>query len=271
MPNAVPLGQQAASTALAQAQCSPTSITHLVTVSCTGAESPGIDHQLIDLLGISPNVSRTHIGFMGCHAAINALAMGSAFVRADPQSVVLVVCIELCSLHLQVGKTSQGQQTANAIFSDGAAAAVVGSRTGLCKITDFASQIFPGTKDLMGWDIGDNGFQITLSPRVPVVIKRYISGWVDQWLSTHRLQSSDVTGWAVHPGGRDILEGVQKGLGLPDDSMAHSHRVLNQHGNMSSATTLWVLSELLQEVDSGPIVGLAFGPGLTGEAILLNR
>ena len=103
------------------------------------------------------------------------------------------------------------------------------------------------------------------------MIKRYISGWVDQWLSTHRLQSSDVTGWAVHPGGRDILEGVQKGLGLPDDSMAHSHRVLNQHGNMSSATTLWVLSELLQEVDSGPIVGLAFGPGLTGEAILLNR
>ena len=265
------LGERAARSALADSGHTPSSITHVVTVSCTGAESPGIDHQLIGLLGLSPDISRTHIGFMGCHAAINALAVASAFVRADPQAVVLVACVELCSLHFQVGETSWDQQVANAIFADGAACAVIGSGQGRCGLTQFASRIFPGTEHLMRWDIGDHGFQMTLSPRVPGVIKRGISGWLEQWLATHDLRSDLIAGWAVHPGGRDILEGVRRGLELPHSALAASHGILESRGNMSSGTILWVLSNLLDELESGPIVGLSFGPGLTGEAVLFMK
>ena len=271
MDHAGTLGERAARNALADSGHAPDAITHVVTVSCTGAESPGIDHRLIELLGISPDVSRTHIGFMGCHAAINALAVASAFVRSDPDAVVLVACIELCSLHFQVGTTSWDQQVANAIFADGAACAVVGSGTGRCGLTRFASRIFPGTRHLMRWDIGDHGFQMTLSPRVPGVIKRGISDWLDSWLPEHDLQIDRIAGWAVHPGGRDILEGVRRGLELPPSALAASHRILERQGNMSSGTILWVLSNLLDQVDSGPIVGLSFGPGLTGEAVLFQK
>ena len=271
MPHASALGERAARAALEDARCTAASVTHVVTVSCTGAESPGIDHQLIARLGLSPDVSRTHIGFMGCHAAINALAVASAFVRADPDAVVLVACVELCSLHFQVGTTSWDQQVANAIFADGAACAVVGRGAGRCGIERFASRIFPGTEHLMRWDIGDHGFEMTLSPRVPGVIKRGIAGWLDEWLGSHDLERSEITGWAVHPGGRDILEGVRRGLDLDQNALAASHRILEHQGNMSSGTILWVLSDLLEQDLPGPILGLSFGPGLTGEAVLLVR
>ncbi|MAJ46874.1 MAG: hypothetical protein CBC35_06150 [Planctomycetes bacterium TMED75] len=271
MPHAGQLGQRAALAALDQAECTAASITHVVTVSCTGAESPGIDHQLIHRLQLSPDVSRTHIGFMGCHAAINALAVASAFVRADPKAVVLVACVELCSLHFQVGETSWDQQVANAIFADGAACAVVGAGSGRCGLSQFASRIFPGTEHLMRWDIGDHGFQMTLSPRVPGVIKRGIAGWLNEWLSSHELDCASIAGWAVHPGGRDILEGVRRGLELPPEALAASHEILEHRGNMSSGTILWVLSDLLEQVESGPILGLSFGPGLTGEAVLFVK
>ncbi|MEE2681722.1 MAG: type III polyketide synthase [Planctomycetota bacterium] len=271
MAHAGALGERAARNALKDSGRSAEAITHVVTVSCTGAESPGIDHRLIELLGISPDVSRTHIGFMGCHAAINALAGASAFVRSDPDAVGLVACVDLCSLHFQVGTTPWDQQVANAIFADGAACAVVGSGSGRCQLVRFASRIFPGTEELMRWDIGDHGFQMTLSPRVPGVIKRGISDWLGSWLPEHDLDTDRIAGWAVHPGGRDILEGVRRGLELPAEALAASHRILEQQGNMSSGTILWVLSDLLETFDSGPIVGLSFGPGLTGEAVLLGK
>ena len=271
MPRAAALVERAARTAFADAGREPASVTHLVTVSCTGAESPGIDHQLVDRLGLSPDVSRTHVGFMGCHAAVNALAVANAFVRANPDAVVLVACVELCSLHFQAGETSWDQQVANAIFADGAACAVVGGGPGRCRIGAMASRIFPGTAALMRWDIGDHGFRMTLSPRVPGVIKRGIADWLGPWLDAEGLSIDAVPGWAVHPGGRDILEGVRRGLQLDPALMAPSIEVLDRRGNMSSGTILWVLDRVLRESTEGPVLGLSFGPGLTGEAILLRR
>ena len=123
----------------------------------------------------------------------------------------------------------------------------------------------------MRWDIGDHGFQMTLSPRVPGVIKRGIAGWLDEWLASHQLERDGIAGWAVHPGGRDILEGVRRGLELPPDALAASHGILEHRGNMSSGTILWVLSDLLEQIERGPILGLSFGPGLTGEAVLFMK
>ncbi|MFG0242207.1 MAG: type III polyketide synthase [Phycisphaerales bacterium JB054] len=263
------LASAAARDALTAADTKPEHITHLVTVSCTGADSPGLDHDLIDRLGLSPQVSRTHVGFMGCHGAINGMAVGSAFVSADPAAIAMVVCAEICSLHYHIGGTWD-QQVANAIFADGAACAVLGQRPGRAAVRAFGSQVFPDTRKLMSWTIADNGFRMHLSPRAPGVLRRHVRDWVEPWLAAHHLTLDQIAGWALHPGGKDILEAVRIGLGLPDDALAHSRATLDAHGNMSSATVLWVIDALLRAGTSGPIATIAFGPGLTGEAMLLE-
>ncbi len=269
------LGGVAATRALDAAALGPGAVTHLVTVSCTGAQSPGVDHDLIEALGLSPDISRAHVGFMGCHGAINALAVASSIVRADTAAVVLVACVELCSLHFRV-RGSWDQQVANAIFADGAACAVVGvgggggGADGGTELRGFASRVFPGTRGLMSWEIGDQGFEMRLSPRVPGGPGRGGGGWVDGFLAGAGLERGSVAHWAVHPGGRDILEGVRLGLGLGEASLAASRRVLDLHGNMSSGTVLWVIDELRRGGARGPIVGMSFGPGLSGEAVLLH-
>lgn len=244
-------------------------VTHLITVSCTGADSPGLDHDLIEHLGLSPRVSRTRVGFMGCHGAINGMAVANSFVTADPTATAMVVCAEVCSLHYHIG-ASWDQQVANAIFADGAACAIVGRRPGHPTVRAFGSQVFPQTRDLMSWTIGDNGFRMRLSPRVPGVLRRHVREWVEPWLATQGLELADISGWAVHPGGKDILEAVRKGLGLTEDALADSTAVLDSQGNMSSATVLWVLDAMLRRGKSGLIAALAFGPGLTGETMLLQ-
>ena len=263
------LAGAAARDALSAAEVRPDRITHLVTVSCTGAESPGLDHDLIERLGLSPRISRTHVGFMGCHGAINGMAVGSAFVGADPAAVAMVVCAEVCSLHYHIGGTWD-QQVANAIFADGAACAILGRRPGRPTVRAFGSEVFPNTRDLMSWTIGDRGFRMHLSPRVPGVLRRHVRKWFEPWLAAHGLTPADIAGWAVHPGGKDILEAVRAGLELPDDALAESRAILDAHGNMSSATVLWVIDALLRRGTTGPIASMAFGPGLTGEAMLLD-
>jgi len=266
---AVGLAGAASRDALAAAGIRPEHITHLVTVSCTGADSPGLDHDLIEHLGLSPRISRTHVGFMGCHGAINGMAVGSAFVSADPDAVAMVVCAEVCSLHYHIGGTWD-QQVANAIFADGAACAILGQRPGRAAVRAFGSEVFPNTRDLMSWTIGDHGFRMHLSTRVPGVLRRHVRAWYETWLAAHNLTLDQISGWAVHPGGKDILEAVRIGLGLPDDALAESRAALDAHGNMSSATVLWVIDVLLRAGTSGPIATIAFGPGLTGEAMLLE-
>lgn len=263
------LAAEASARALTGAEVEPGSVTHLVTVSCTGAQSPGLDHDLIERLGLSQDISRTHVGFMGCHGALNGLAVACAHVRADAGATAMVVCAEVCSLHYHVGG-SWDQQVANAIFADGGACAVVGRREAGPAVRAFGSRVFPRTRELMSWSIGDRGFEMRLSPRVPSVLRRNVGGWIDEWLGSVGLGRADVAHWAVHPGGRDILEGVRQGLGLSEESLTASRGVLDSQGNMSSGTVLWVLDALLRSGSSGLIAALAFGPGLTGEAMLLE-
>lgn len=266
------LATESAAAALAQAAQDARSVSHLVTVSCTGAESPGIDHLLISKLGLRPEVSRTHVGFMGCHGALNGLALADAFVRAHEGALAMVVCVELCSLHFQAAATWD-QQVANAIFADGSACALIGSRCeqpNAPRLEGFGSRVFQDSADLMSWRIGEHGFEMHLSPRVPGVLRRAVGPWADQWLGALGVDRRDITAWAVHPGGRDILNAVQRGLGLPETALDASRRVLDRHGNMSSGTVLWVLRDLLDAGAQGGIAAVSFGPGLTAEGMLVS-
>lgn len=271
-PIAAHLAAESASAALARAGRDARSVSHLVTVSCTGAESPGIDHSLIAQLGLRPEVSRTHVGFMGCHGAINGLAVADAFVRAHEGALAMVVCVELCSLHFQAGGTWD-QQVANAIFADGAACALVGrahEQPTAPRLVGFGSRVFQDTAGLMSWKIGEHGFEMRLSARVPGVLRRAVGPWADQWLGELGARRREIAAWAVHPGGRDILNAVERGLDLPETALSASRSVLDQRGNMSSGTVLWVLRSLLDSGASGNIAALAFGPGLTAEGMLLR-
>lgn len=275
---AAPLAEAASRQALARAQTSAARITHLVTVSCTGFDAPGVDCALIEGLGLSPDVARTNIGFMGCHAALNALRLASSIVRADDASVVLVCCVELCSLHFQHDATAEGQAVANALFADGAGAAVIAgadaepSTGGAPPIRILASpsRIFPDSSAAMSWTIGDHGFEMTLSARVPELLERHVPDWVDGLLAEHALSRTDVGGWAIHPGGPRIVAALRGALGLEHERCTHSTSVLASHGNMSSPTILFILDRLAQADVPRPWLALAFGPGLAGEAALLG-
>ena len=279
-----PLALRAASAALGEARFAPESITHVVTVSCTGFVSPGVDFALITRLGLKPTVARTHVGFMGCHGALNGLRVASAFAAADPAARVLVCAVELCSLHYHYGSVAD-KLVANAIFADGAAA-VVGAnpgrqsggrvlehlRTGVrgspITLTASGSCLIPDTAGEMGWTVGDHGFEMSLSRRVPGLVARHLRPWLESWLRDNGLSLADVKSWAVHPGGPKILSAVEEGLGLPPSALAASREVFANYGNMSSPTVLFVLDHLRKANAPQPCVALGFGPGLVAEAAL---
>ncbi|MBM4011916.1 MAG: type III polyketide synthase [Planctomycetes bacterium] len=272
-----PLAILAAGRALTAAGVDADAITHLVTCSCTGFANPGVDLDLLTALGLSPSTARTHVGFMGCHGAFNALRVAEAFVAARPDSVPLVVCVELCSLHFQYGPRSD-VIVANSIFADGAAAVVGGqaSRPQRAGGPTWAldrqwSRILPDSRDEMGWLIGDHGFEMSLSATVPGTIGRHLPEAVADGLAAAGLAVADVGSWVVHPGGPRVLTTVQDALGLSAESLAASHAVLTEHGNMSSATILFILERLVRGGSAGPCVAMAFGPGLTAEFALLRR
>ena len=266
------LAHRATAEALQRAGCASDRITHLITVSCTGMRAPGVDIALIESLGLPREVRRAHVGFMGCHAAINALRLASDACRADAGAVVLVVCVELCSVHFQY--RGQGDRLlANALFADGSAAAIVTSRDDLActapiALSDFASTIVPHSQDCMTWSIGDHGFEMTLALDVPGRIGAAIRPWMEQWLARRNLTVDDVGSWAVHPGGPRILDAFAGALGLDGQALDASRQVLSRFGNMSSPTVLFILDELLRANAPQPMVAIAFGPGLTIEAVL---
>ena len=243
--------------------------THLVTVSCTGFLAPGVDLALITGLGLRPTIQRTHVGFMGCHGALNGLRVANAFASADPAARVLLCAVELCSLHYYYG-SSADKLVANAIFADGAAA-VVGSAvpaawslraSGSCLITDSAND--------MGWVVGDHGFEMSLSRRVPGLIAKHLRPWLESWLDDNGLSLAEVRSWAVHPGGPKIVSAVEESLALPPEALAASRGVLAEFGNMSSPTILFVLDRLRKQNAPRPCVALGFGPGLVAEAALFG-
>ncbi len=270
------LALQSSADALDQADQDVSEITHLVTVSCSGFHAPGFDIGLIQKLGLSPDTARTHVGFMGCHGSFNALRVAKAFVDADPQAVVLVCSVELCSLHHHYGWSTE-KVIANALFADGSAAAVCRSAaTGeapahakyqlLCS----GSHLVPKTTGAMSWRIGDHGFEMTLSQRVPSLIEENLNGWMQTFLAKNNLKIEDIRGWAIHPGGPRILDACQMALALSSDAVAPAREILSRYGNMSSATVLFLLNQLKQQPLRGPVVAVGFGPGLTIEAMLLH-
>jgi predicted naringenin-chalcone synthase len=274
------LAVAAAERALAVAEVDASSITQLVTVTCSGFEAPGFDIDLIQKLPLSNGVNRTQLGFMGCHGALNALRVARAFVNADPRESVLVCCVELCSLHYQYQWQAE-LMVANSLFSDGAAALVVAHHDGArhsqpsplarpaVQLVGSGSWVVPDTRDSMSWRIGDHGFQMGLSPRVPESIEHELRPWLTSWLSGYGVHIDQVAHWAVHPGGPRILSAVRNAMQFDDAVLQQSLSVLRDYGNMSSPTLVFILERIFAEPLKGPLVMLGFGPGLTIEAALL--
>lgn len=250
-------------------------ITHLITVSCTGFSAPGFDFYLAKELPLSPELHRFHLGFMGCYAAFPAMKLADSICRADPEAKVLLVNVELCSVHLQQ-KEDVDVIVANALFSDGVSAALVSadpedSQGARIAFHTFASRTAPESEEDMAWSIGQNGFDMKLSVYVPRIIERNIADLIDAAMASSGLSRGDVDIWAVHPGGRAILDKTAAILGLDQSAFAPSYEVLREYGNMSSSTIMFVLKRILEDSRWGNIFATAFGPGLTLEAAHMEK
>lgn len=265
---ALPLATEAAQKALAEARLPGDAIDHLVTVSCTGFAAPGVDLALFGTLGLRPDAARTHVGFMGCHGAMNGLRVADALARSQPGCRVLLICVEVCTAHFRYGDEGL---TANALFADGAAAAVLGCEPAPGPaLRAQTSLVLPDSQNAMTWSIGPGGFEMTLSPAVPDLIATQLPGVLLPWLAAHDLGPADIGGWAIHPGGPRVIDAVGEALGLPPTATEPAHTLLRDHGNMSSPTVLFLVDRLRRERPGQPIVAMAFGPGLTAEIALLR-
>jgi predicted naringenin-chalcone synthase len=256
-----------AMTAVRKLDADPSAVTHLIVASCTGFTAPGLDFQIMRAAGLPDSTQRTIVGFMGCFAAVNALRLADQIVRADRLSRVLVVNLELCSLHLREDFQDVPKMLSFLLFADGASAALVSADPTGIAIGRFQAAVIPRSHDLITWHIGDGGFEMHLSGQVPGRIRR--------WLPEHGAQllpSDPPVLWAVHAGGRSILDAVQQGLRLPADALRYSREILCDYGNMSSATLMFVLGKILLDPDGrGPGVAMAFGPGLSVETFAFTR
>ncbi|MCG8650333.1 MAG: type III polyketide synthase [Pirellulales bacterium] len=266
------LALQAAQNALRQSGKEAREVTHLITVTCTGFSAPGVDIDLIDGLNLPPSTQRVQIGFMGCHGAINGLRAGQGLATADPDAVILICSVELCSLHYQYGHQTD-RIVSGAIFADGAAAMVLASGQaseswGVPAAS--GSYLVPHSREAMTWQIGDHGYVMTLSPQVPQLIEEQLEGFLKSWLNRHDCSTSEIGGWAVHPGGMRILGAVESALDLPTAALQTSREVLSEHGNMSSATMLFILERFIQTNQPKPWLMLGFGPGLEIEVALIR-
>lgn len=275
-----PLGAAAACTALTRLAATSyaslatvtASITHLIVTTCTGFFAPGLDLAIAKRLGLSSTVSRTVIGFMGCSAAFNGLRSATQIVKSEPDARVLLVCVELCSLHIQPGAERENLLSA-ALFADGASACVVASAQdapGDCfQIDNFYTEVKPDSHNDMVWQIGNHGFVLQLSPRIPKHLAEAAPDVLRRLFPTKTSQF-----WAIHPGGPAIVDRLAEVFGLRSDQVAASRRVLRQIGNVSSATIIFVLDELRQQFRFDPApqsgVAMAFGPGLVIEMARLT-
>ncbi len=248
-------------------------ITHLITVSCTGMSAPGLDLMVMELMDLPKNIFRTSVNFMGCYAAIHGLKMADMICRSDRNAKVVVVCTELCTLHFQKN-TSADSIASTLLFGDGSAAALVmhdeAHEQGLY-LKDFYSEIVTKGKKDMAWELSSTGFQMTLSGYIPDLIKEDFEPLVELALQHAGLQQEDINHWCIHPGGRRIVDTIHKSLQLPDGKLEPCYDVLRNYGNMSSATILFVLKEMMQSSQPNEyILGAAFGPGLTMETFVAS-
>jgi predicted naringenin-chalcone synthase len=236
-------------------------ITHVLVTCCTGFYAPGLDFEIVEHLGLSPGVERTMVGFMGCYAAINALKLARHIVRSDPKAGVLMLNLELCTLHFQ--ETQELEQVLSfLVFADGAAASLITAREQGFALDSFKAVMVPETRGLITWKIRGLGFDMSLSGQVPGELGRALH---EGELMAER---DGIDLWAVHPGGRSILDAVEQGLGLPVDALAASREVLSCFGNMSSATVMFALQRIMLQAQPGQRgCAMSFGPGLTAETM----
>ena len=240
-------------------------ITHLVVASCTGFSAPGLDLEIARRLGLPGSVERTVVGFMGCYAAMNALKIARHVVRSEPEAAVLVVNCELCTLHLKETDDLERLLTF-CLWGDGCSAALVSARAEGFRLDAFRAHVAREGAELMTWDIRDDGFDMVLSGRVPLAVQEMLAG--DAVAVPHDRRAEDVSLWAVHPGGRSVLDAVDRALDLPPGALHHSREVLRENGNMSSATVMFVLERMLRTAARGEQgCAMAFGPGLTAETM----
>jgi predicted naringenin-chalcone synthase len=243
-------------------------ITHLIVASCTGFTAPGLDQQLVERLGLNPSIERTLVGFMGCSAAVNALKLAHHIVRSEPRARVLVVNLELCTLHLQDSADLEVILGA-LLFGDGSAASLVTAEPNGIVLEGFQAVTIPDSYGLITWSIGDSGFEMTLSGEVPSRIAKALRQELrrnDAEAFLREQDKDDIALWAVHPGGRTILDAVEQGLGLDPHALRWSRDVLRDYGNMSSATLMFVLQRMMRSAPANANgVALAFGPGLVAE------
>jgi predicted naringenin-chalcone synthase len=243
-------------------------ITHLIVTTCTGFSAPGIDLEIVARCGLKPSVERTMIGFMGCYAAITALKLARHIVRADPRARVLVVNIEVCTLHLKE-TTDLEKLLSFCLWGDGCAASLVTAEPAGMRIDNFHAIVAADARDLMTWDIHDDGFDMVLSGQVPAAIQQILVTHLDDVL--HGAPVGEVGLWAVHPGGRSILDAVERTLDLPPEALMPSRAVLRESGNMSSATVMFVMEKMLRASRPGLLgCAMAFGPGLTAETMMFQ-
>jgi predicted naringenin-chalcone synthase len=246
-------------------------VTHLITVSCTGMSAPGLDLQVMELLDLPKNIMRTSVNFMGCYAAIHAMKLGDAFCNGDKGAKVLIVCTELCTLHFQ-REATMNNIASSLLFGDGSAAVLMthdsSERKGL-HISGFYSEVLPNGKRDMAWELSSSGFLMTLSGYIPELIEEDFDAIIGRSLQRTSIDKKAISHWCIHPGGKRILEAIQKSVGLQKEDLQASYQVLQEHGNMSSATILFVLKRMLQEKAlPHKLFGAAFGPGLTVETFV---
>jgi prepilin-type processing-associated H-X9-DG protein len=251
-------------------------ITHLIVVSCTGMFAPGLDLALVKELGLSSTIRRTSINFMGCYAAFNAIRVADSFCAQDPTAKVLIVCTELCSIHFQKENT-EDNKLANALFADGSASLLIESsarKNKNLKVGKSFCDIAPNGEKDMAWAIGDFGFEMKLSTYVPEVIQQGIKSLTASLLAANHMKDTDIDYYAIHPGGKKILEAVEHELSLKKNDNRFSYSVMKKYGNMSSPTVLFVLHEIYNQLSlqdhNKNILSFGFGPGLTLESLILS-
>jgi len=243
-------------------------VTHLLITCCTGFSAPGLDLELIERCKLPTTIERTMIGFMGCYAAINALKLARHIVRSDPSARVLVLNLELCSLHFQE-TTDIEQVLCFLLFADGCAAALVTAEPEGIALESFRAVLVPESRDLITWNIRDFGFDMVLSGQVPATIQSALAEHAEEILGGTPTQAIDL--WAVHPGGRTVLDAVEHAFHLAPHALAASREVLRAYGNMSSATVMFVIERMLREGSGARLgCGMSFGPGLVAETMLFR-
>lgn len=275
------IGEEAVRSGLAAAGLSPADVDHLWFVTVTGISTPSLDAKLANRLGLKPGVKRTPVFGLGCMAGAAGVARASDVLRAFPGEVAVMLSVELCSLTLQRDDASITNVVATGLFGDGAAAVVMagGARFDgapvprVPRIQATRSVLYPETEWVMGWDVVDTGFKVVLSAKVPEVVEAHVGEDVDAFLAEHGLARGDVRHWIAHTGGPKVLEAFRRGLGLPEAAVERSWRSLREIGNLSSASVLFVLGDLLESGEARPgDVGVlaAMGPGFSAELVLLR-